>query len=255
MPRRYITVLLAAALLAALTVQATDFWLTKDWRQWSKDECARILVESPWAHVWRGQLQTQAPISQPPRTQQNTNPAPLLNSPAQNPPVPANPAEDGYAVQLRSALPIREAIVRQLEIAQQYNQKTDAQRKAFDAAAGQILNTSYDKTILVRLYSSKDNPGLRSQQVKNLQAMIVTEDGQQITPTQVDADPMTPDAIDLYFPRLINGAPAVKDGHKQFSFQFQTPQYLDTKGVNVMPRRVTINFDLSKMLVEGKLTY
>jgi hypothetical protein len=118
MPRRHISALLAAAILAVFAVQASDFWLSKDWKQWSRDECARILVESPWAHIWRGQLQTQAPISQPPRTQQNTNPAPLLNSPAQNPPVPANAAEDGYAVQLRSALPIREAIVRQLEIAQ-----------------------------------------------------------------------------------------------------------------------------------------
>jgi hypothetical protein len=66
---------------------------------------------------------------------------------------------------------------------------------------------------------------------------------------------MTPYAIDLYFPRVTNGAPAIKDAQKQFSLQFQTPQYLDTKGVNVMPRRVTINFDLTKMLVDGKPNY
>jgi hypothetical protein len=214
MPRHKSLFFIAVATLATLTANATDFWLTKDWHQWTKDECTTIVNDSPWTRV-----------------------------------------EDSYTVQLRSALPIREAIVRQLEIAQQYDQKTAAQQKAFDAAAGQILNTSYDKTILVRLYFSKDAPVPSPQKMKNLQPTIATEDGQQITPTQTDADPMTPYAVDFYFPRLVNGAPAIKPTQKQFSFQFQTPQYIDTKGVDVMPNRVAINFDLTKMMVDGKLNY
>src|ERR1019366_9852702 len=204
MPRHRVPVFLSLALLVSLTASATDFWLSKDWHQWTKDECATILNDSPWTR-----------------------------------------SEQGFVVQLRSALTIREAIVRQLEIAQAYDQKTEAQRKAFDSASGTILNTSYEKTILVRLYFSKDAPGIGPKQLKNLQPMIVTEDGQQITPTQTDADPMTPYAVDFYFPRLKDGAPAIKPTQKQFSFQFQVPQNPYAQGVNT--QRLTISFDLTKM--------
>lgn len=255
MPRRSIPILFAILMFAVLTASATDVWVGKDWHQWSKDECSKILVESPWAHVTRRQDENQPATTHSP-SGHVWNPSPLANSQSEAaPPASTGPVYDAYAVQLRSALPIREAIVRQLEIAQQYDSESADQQKAFDDAAGKILTTSYDKTILVRLYFAKNAPGLRPGQVKNLQPMLVTEGGQQIVPTQIDADPMTPYAVDLYFPRLANGAPAIKPTQKQFSFQFQTPQYIDTKGVNVMPKRVIINFDLMKMVVDGKSNY
>ncbi len=117
MPRRKIPILPPVLTFAALTANATDFWLTKNWHQWTKDECTTILNDSPWTRT-----------------------------------------EGSYIAQLRSSLPIREAIVRQLEIAQQYDQKTAAQQKAFDDAAGTILHASYDKTILVRLYFLQGRP-------------------------------------------------------------------------------------------------
>ena len=211
MSLRRIPIFVAIGLLAVSATNATDFWLAKDWHQWTKDECATILNDSPWARV-----------------------------------------EGNYIAQLRSSLPVREAIVRQLEIAQQYDQKTAAQQKAFDDAAGTILRANYDKTILVRLYFSQDSPS--PQKMKSLQPMLVTEDGQQITPTQTD--PMTPYAVDFYFPRLTaNGAPAIKPTQKQFSFQFQIPQLQAAQDAFIRPQRVTINFDLTKMLVDGKLNY
>jgi hypothetical protein len=212
MPHHKIPILIAILALATLTANASDFWLTKDWHQWTKDECTTILNDSPWTRV-----------------------------------------EGNYTAQLRSSLPIREAVVRQLEIAQQYDQKTAAQQKAFDDAAGTILRADYGKTILLRLTFSKDAPG--PQKMKNLQPTIVTEDGQQITPTQTDADPMTPYAVDFYFPRLINGVPAIKPTHKQFSFQFQAQSYVDANHVTVITKQLTINFDLTKMLVDGKPNY
>ena len=211
MPRRQISFLLSILTLAALSATASDFWLSKDWHQWTKPECATILNDSPWARTGQG-----------------------------------------YFAQLRSSLPIREAVVRQLEIVQQYDQKTAAQQKAFDDAAGTILRANYDKTILVRLTFTKDAPAPSPQIMKNLQPAIVTEDGQQITPSQTDADPMTPNAVDFYFPRLLNGAPAIKPTQKQFSFQFQAPSFVDANHATIITKLVTINFDLTKMLVEGK---
>ena len=225
MPRDRIAKFFATAVLVftSAATSASDFWVAKDWHQWSKDECSKILIESPWAHVTRPQDESQPTAGHSPG-QPHLNPAPLANSQGEAvPPNPTGTIYDAYAVQLRSALPIREAIVRLLEIAQQYDNKTTDQRKVFDDAAGKILTTSYDKTILVRLYFSKGALGLRPDQIKNLQPTLVTEDGQQITPTQVDSDPMTPYAVDLYFPRSTNGARAIKSTQKQFAFQFQTP--------------------------------
>ncbi len=63
---------------------------------------------------------------------------------------------------------------------------------------------------------------------------------------------MTPYAVDFYFPRLVNGGPAIKPTQKQFSFQFQAPSYVDANHATVITKLVTINFDLTKMLVDGK---
>jgi hypothetical protein len=54
MPHRRIPVVLAVLTVAALTANATDFWLAKGWRQWSKHECGALLSDSPWAHTWKG---------------------------------------------------------------------------------------------------------------------------------------------------------------------------------------------------------
>src|SRR5271154_4238294 len=95
---RKISAVLAFALLIALAASASDYWLTKDWKQWSKDECTAILTESPWTHTWRsGDLG----------------------------------AEIVCAIQLRSSLPVREAIVRQLQFEQKYDKLSADQRSSF----------------------------------------------------------------------------------------------------------------------------
>ena len=229
MPRRKIPILLAIALIAALTANATDFWLTKDWKQWSRVDCENLLAESPWAHTWRG----------------------------------GGPAGDqlAFAVQLRSSLPIRQAIVRQLQLDQKYDKMTDAQRGTFDAQAAQILNRTYDDTILVHMDFSKGSVADRlgadlhayvQKGIEHLDAFLITDDETKLTPTRFDMNPKAPGTFDLVFPRLVNGAPAIKDGQKHFSVQFQSPQLI---GPDVPSRRIRVDFDLSKMAVNGKLSY
>jgi hypothetical protein len=61
MRRRCILALLAILIIAVLTVQGSDFWLTKDWKQWSKGDCEGLLLESPWSHVWRYRAEPSDP--------------------------------------------------------------------------------------------------------------------------------------------------------------------------------------------------
>ncbi len=227
MPRRKILTVLAVTLLIALTASASDFWLTKDWKQWSKDECATILAESPWAHTWRsGDLSTEIIC----------------------------------AIQLRSSLPVREAIVRQLQFEQKYDKLSADQRSSFDSQAAQILNRTYDDTILVQVNFSGDAatrivPDLHAYVQRSggsLNAALITDDGTPVPPTQVDWSPKVSGFV-LRFPSLTNGVPTVKEGQKQFAVQFQIPP----AGVSTAAptRHVHVEFDLGKMLVGGKLSY
>src|SRR5215472_16656971 len=42
--------LVASALAMASFAQGP--WVKKDWKQWSKDDCKKILEDSPWAQRW-----------------------------------------------------------------------------------------------------------------------------------------------------------------------------------------------------------
>jgi hypothetical protein len=232
MPRRYVPALLALFLtLTSLSVLAEDFWLTKDWKQWSKEESTKILTDSAWAKTWR-----------------------------------ANGNEDGivYIVQLRSALPVREAIVRRLQFDQKYDKMTEVQRNAFDVQAAKVLDRSYDDAILVHVDFSKSNasPNLRGNfkqlSATNLDASLVTDDGNQVKSIRFDMNDKAFYEFDLLFPKLRDGTPVIKDGQKRFSVQFQSPRVdlgLDVNTFDSRSQRVRVDFDLAKMAVGNKLTY
>jgi hypothetical protein len=230
MPRRKIPLLLFLLTFVAATASASDFWLSKEWKQWSKTDCEALLLESPWAHVWRGGPSKEEALV--------------------------------YTAQLRSALPIRQAIVRQLQLDQKYDKMSDAQRRTFDEQAGQVLNHSYDDIILVHIDFSKSEaaPGLAGDfhvdvqnGEKSLDALLITEDGSQLKPARFD--PKKDFSFDLVFPRTNDGIPAIKDGQKYFSIQFQSPQHTGRNGSKIVSERVTFRFDLRKMVVNEKPSF
>ena len=240
MRHRKIPVLLAVTItvLAALTASATDFWLSKDWHQWSKGDCESLLLESPWSHVWRYRAEPWDP----------------------------NMHEMGdqlfFSIQLRSALPMRRAIVRQLQLDQKYDKMNQSSRNEFDAKAPPILNRSYDDIILIHVdFSQSNGSDLLQNAIHNaiaagtLTPSLVSEDGIQAEPLRVDISEKKTHTFDLVFPRIMDGAPIIKDRQKQFSVQFQSPQILYFADLHISSRRMRVDFDLSRMAVDGKLAY
>src|ERR1700733_6505926 len=70
--RRYFISVLGILALAVLTARADDFWVKKDWTKWSKDDCNRMLQDSPWSKKWaKGEVLLSAALP----SQQATNPA------------------------------------------------------------------------------------------------------------------------------------------------------------------------------------
>lgn len=239
MPRRHIAIIVIALFLGALTIRASDSWVGKDWKDWSKGDCEDLLSESPWAHSWRAGLRVGWEAS-------------------------ASGDALVYSLQLRSALPIRQAIVRKLQLDQKYDKMTEDQNKSFDSQAAQILNRRYDDVVLVHVDFSKSTvaPRLRGDLgayvhsgIEKLEAVMVTDDGTQLKVNRFDMSPRGLNEFDLIFPRLLNGTPAIKAGQKRLSVQFQSPQLLQVFGTDIPTRRVTVDFNIEKMSFGGKLSY
>jgi hypothetical protein len=225
MPRRFVLMVISILVLAVVGVRANDFWNGKDWKQWSKDECASMLNESPWAHTWR---------------------------------IGDGSDEMAYLIQIRSALPIREAIVRQLQIDQKYDKLNETQRVSFDSQASQILSRNYEDSILVHVdFSKADAADIHAYVQKtsvSLEPFLASDDGSQIKPDHVDWSQRT-DAFDLVFPRAANGSQVIKEGQKHLTVQFQIPPLGGVGGKPVPGRRIRVEFEIAKMVFNGKLSY
>src|SRR5215207_6438301 len=104
------TGLLVAVLVATATAQ--NKWPKKPYTEWTLDEVMRILNNSQWAQ--------NASKIVPTRYRSG---------------IPDNPAETEFFVQIRlySALPVRQAIVRRMQLTIPYEKLTVAQRASFDA--------------------------------------------------------------------------------------------------------------------------
>jgi hypothetical protein len=233
MPRRKIPIIgvLAVAFLAAIAANAMEFWDSKNWNKWSKDACEKLLTESPWAHSWTGVY--SATLGRIERPQYG------IPGPTQNDLV--------YLVQIRSALPVREAAVREEQLSENYSKMTVDKRKVFDAWAARVLNQTPEEPIIVRVDLTRgadldafEKPG------ETLHISLVADDGAQISATSVQLN-RSAEYLDVSFPRVVAGAPAIKLGQKSFSIEFESPP------VSVTPAQsVKVKFDLSKMLVNGK---
>ena len=229
---------------AVLTARADDFWVKKDWTKWSKDECNKMLQDSPWAKQW-----TKGTMS----------------------------VELHYYVQLRSSLPIRQAVVRLQQI-QVYGKMSDEQKKDFDAKAAALFSNSYDDVILVHVeYGSSFQPYERDmanywQSIRENSAPVdfylINERGDRVSPVRFDTPRNGADAFDLVFPRLKNNEPVVHEGDKSLNIQFVNPAVgpppatlgnsansATSSSEQFGRERVLIQFKLDKMMINGKLNY
>lgn len=100
-----------AAVLGVFVLASAQNWSKKSYKQWSRTDCEQILNDSPWAlkHAQR-----------------------TGGSDAGR--------DSVITARLRSALPIREALVRQMEIDNKYDKMSPADKEAFDAKTKPILD-------------------------------------------------------------------------------------------------------------------
>jgi len=258
--RRYVFGMLAVLGLVALAVQAEDFWVKKDWKQWNKDQCTKLLQDSPWAFKFA--------VSQVQLSSALPGDSGLASEGAGG----ENKLEVDYFVQDRSSVPIREAYIRELEINNKYDKMDDARKKSFDQQAQALLDRTFDDVILIHVEYGSNVQRFERQLADYWKTLpentiptdtfLINQKGDHIAPIRFVSQKNADYSFDLYFPRLKSGEPIVQDGDKSFSIEFPYPAVGEqTSGANASggggiatlgKGRVLAEFKVEKMVWKGK---
>jgi hypothetical protein len=183
---RLVLALLSVVILAALTAQASDVWVTKDWKTWTLEDCNNILHDSPWAMTFAANSR----------------------------------ASDGQVLQssanarILSSLVIRQAIGRQRELLLERdpNLKPEMRRQAEQLTVA-CLSQSFADSFVVNVGSGF---------LADIKAGLEMEvSKRKYRPTQIlEYDPANPcsikGTIDLVYSRSVDGKPVFVSGDKKF---------------------------------------
>jgi hypothetical protein len=259
----------AVAVLTAVSF-AQGPWIKKDWKQWSKDDCKKVLEDSPWAQRWSESNAKMANFATRTRGTSGVGSESEL--------------EVYYVVQFRSALPVRQAVVRQALIASGYDHMEPPKQKDMERQTESFLNRTYDDVIVVHvIYGSNVQEYNRDlvafwqttypEGTVPQEAFLNGPKGRKISPIRLISPKSGAQEFELIFPRVIEGQPLVEPGDKTISVEFRAPSVgsVDLQGRIVsqdqLGRAVTSNnagavttrvfkeFKVDKMMQNGQIIY
>jgi len=209
-----VLILLLTLGLGSLPLHAQGFWAKKDWRQWSERECRKILEDSPWA---RSRI---IGVS-------------VLRETGQTAPVDGRVSEPQitYVAQLWSALPVRQAAIRRVQLDSNFAKLPESDRKALEERHNRVLEADFADRIVIKVLISTNVP----QYVQDLSRYLQNRPGdlwkqdtfliagsQRVPPAEVRVSPDGSE-FQLIFPRHVNGQPVIRPGDKSFSLEFVHP--------------------------------
>jgi hypothetical protein len=237
---------IGAMLVAVLTVSAlSDFWTDKPYTKWSAKDVRHLLSESPWGKTTT--LRT-AIIKQ---VHRETGQFSSLAGEGEGVPDPTIE----YAVYLRTARPVREALVREAQIAEKYDEMNDASRKSFDDKWSKFLAADVSDKIIVQVQYSSNTADIDRQLMTFWQnqtagtlrdiAAMTWPDGQRVAPIAYWAARGAGREFQLAFPRPKDSR---EDG--AISVEFQNPN-VKVEGNS----RIYTKFQLKELKYGGKVTY
>jgi hypothetical protein len=235
--------------LGILATRADDFWTTKKWQDWKKEECNKMLRDSPWTKKWSQSISN------------NGAKLPSRSGAAQAGAAGDSVNQIDYYVQIRSALPVREAIVRQLMFEEKYDDMSADRKKSFDAQADGILNREYSDVILFHFVYETSAPTFSrelSEYWQNIppdsappEVYMINERGDVIRPIRINAPHAAAYEFEMTFPRMIKNEPVIHESDKTLHLQFPEPAV----STFFPAETANLEFRLDKMIWNGKLAY
>jgi hypothetical protein len=234
---------LMLAVLMGSGVQADEFWLEKQYRQWSASECRRLLQDSPWAKSY---IMTRAYI-------ELIQPGPVTDRGRER-----NPTIE-YHVQLRSALPIRQALVRLAQIRVDYDDMSPEETLGFDTEMAQVLEASFEHVVELHVTYATNVPQWdrqldlywRTQSTETLKnsTWLIGHAGRRAPLLQYAKVAGDSHEFLLLFPRQLEGEKLVGPEDKRLTLEFVHPDVGETS------RRILLPFSTKTMLVDGAVVY
>jgi hypothetical protein len=246
--RKTLCFALSAIFLAAGSVAfGADFWENKQYDIWSQKECSKLLQSSPWAQDL------------------------LLIDPGLNRSIKTS--DDGqqffikYQMQFRSAPPIRQALVRQMQIAQKYDSLTAEQKQQFEKSANAFLSAELsDSVVLYVAYTTNSQTKAReldtywkTQTTELLQNSVFLRNsrGDKVALKQFTVPQGGERSFQFIFPRQVNGKPLLSPEDKSLILEFAYPvvKIPETYNEELGNGRGYMEFKPAKMLFQGSLVY
>ncbi len=217
-PQRFVHGLLVSS-LAALLLWAAEPWEKKPYTEWTQDEVAEILLRSPWARL----VNTGASSSV------------LVNLPALSGPGIDVRIPDIFVVQWISALTVRQAKFRVAEWQGSVDEK--------EAAAAGLLTSPAEHMIVVYVPSTLTFRGLNEAKVRESAYLRLKRSNHKISSSSVQLVERDSRLVyaEFRFPRQIAGVPAIPGDEQKLTFS-----------CDLSKRRVSADFDLRKMVRDGK---
>jgi hypothetical protein len=244
MKTRKFSGLLVAILFCAAAAGTQGFWDKKDWKSWSKDECKKMQEDSPWAHKWYRTHVAEDRFGQPTKGDTRETEQQIF-----------------YVIQLRSALPIRQAFIRDAQVNNKYDKMSAKEKQNFDASADAFLSRKYEDVIVVHVIygtniQNDERALMRFWQTNYLEgtvpmeAFLTTSAGKRVPPIRYVSAKGGGLEFELIFPRTQNGEPIVTPDVKTIGVEFQHPEIGLEGGA-----RVYQEFKTDKMMVNGVLVF
>lgn len=234
-----------AFILLGLTSYAQKPWET-DWKTLDRKEALKIINDSPWAKNYNN-IEVSFAFTD-------------LNRGGFDEGGQLGPAPP-IVVRFYSSLKIRQALLRLRQIGDNYDKMNDSSKKVYDERSAGMLECDNCKNyyvIIVQQPVEENNKkslvadGFRDETLANLQDKIYLENDKKQTRQlgQFGAPKSYNDSAIFYFP--INedkGQPLITKDTKKFTFKikrglFHGKQYMQD-----------VEFNISKMLIDGKLDF
>lgn len=256
---------LAALLLASAAAGAAEFWEKKKYTQWSKKDVDKMLNDSPWAQDFEDTDVNIDPLQSP-----SISSGPPLNESGAGAPETGDTdvglrarqavARLIYTCQIRSALPVRQALVRRAQLQQDYERMPAEQKRIFDQQSERFLsenfsnrvvifisfdsNIDFDERELARHWLTQTTETLKNS------VYLIGSKGRKAELQEFTLADKSGRAFQFTFPRVVDGAELTGPEDKSLQLEFIHP---GIRGKD--ERRVLVEFKLKKMLVDGQLEY
>lgn len=250
-----VATLLSLAFISLSSASAQQGLPEKPFQQWSKEEVNKILTDSLWAKTQATRIQRRGQVRS---IAGQTESEGGLSRKGELPSA-EDPIDYRFTLRLHSALPIRQALVRREQLSWNYDKRSEAERKAFDRQAKEMLldcAVCRDNYVLSVGFSSNNTSGndmihqwFGSTTLPAIKGYIyiANERGQRRDLMAFIPPKAAGDDVFFIFPRLDEkGQPLFTASDKKLKFVMS-----DNNAKSI----TNFTFDISQLMFDGKVGF